>query len=179
MNKPLRHTFKRHDMLVSSDDLHPNLSGRAINEMARLFAPDREAVRGMLVKLRHHWRWSEDFAAAVLGFPTVTLRKWENGERNPSGAARKLIWFLYDTLSGSPRRVGNVWDLAVWGVTERLRPPNEPFALAPTATMTRELFHQQVREAFADESGENVVSVGEEPIQQGDGQNQRPTSACG
>ena len=179
MNKPLRHTFKRHDMLVSSDDFHPNLSGRAINEMARLFAPDREMVRGMLVKLRNQLRWSEDFAAAAIGVPTVTLRKWESGERNPSGAARKLIWFLHDTLINSPRKVGNVWDLAMWGVTERWQPPGEPFALAPTATMTREQFHQQVREAFADESGENVVSVGEEPIQQGDGQNQRPTSACG
>ena len=77
----------------------------------------------MLLEMRTRLRWSQEFAASVLGVPLATLRKWEDGTRNPSGAARKLIWLLHDSLLDGPRKAFNAWDCAMWGFTSKLRRP--------------------------------------------------------
>ena len=68
----------------------------------------------MLLKLRKDFGWPQEHLAAVLGVPKVTLRRWESGERQPSGGAKKIIWLLH-TLYFAPERVRNDFDLATWG----------------------------------------------------------------
>ncbi|HEY2329251.1 MAG TPA: helix-turn-helix domain-containing protein [Verrucomicrobiae bacterium] len=55
---------------------------------------DTRAIRSNFIRLRQKLRWSRAGMAAFLGVDRSVLRRWETGERNPSGAARRLIWLL-------------------------------------------------------------------------------------
>ena len=52
--------------------------------------------------------------AAYFGVSRDTLRRWETGEREPSGAARRLIWLL-NTLLANPERLNDGLDMLMWG----------------------------------------------------------------
>lgn len=74
-------------------EVHPTLSGDLIIPLAKtLYAPTPEEIRGMLLELRRHQKWSQGFAAAVLGVTEGAIVKWESGARKPNGAAAKLIF---------------------------------------------------------------------------------------
>ena len=116
-NKPLKLLKEsKKDWLVSlPDELHPNLGPKCLEGFADALAPDTEAIRHMLIELRTKLKWPRYFAAVVLGVPASTLAKWENGTRNPSGAAKKLIFLLHALVVDDSEKVKNCWDVAVWG----------------------------------------------------------------
>ena len=66
------------------------------------------------VRLRQQLRWYWPSMAAFLGVSQSVLWRWENGERNPSGVARRLIWLL-DLLAREPDSLKTGFDLIVWG----------------------------------------------------------------
>jgi DNA-binding transcriptional regulator YiaG len=104
------------DWLVSlPDELHPNLGPKCLDSFVGALAPDIEAIRQMLIELRMKMKWPRHFAAVVLGVPASTLAKWETGKRNPSGAAKKLIFLLHALVVDESEEIRNCWDLAVWG----------------------------------------------------------------
>ncbi|MBI2925543.1 MAG: helix-turn-helix domain-containing protein [Verrucomicrobia bacterium] len=64
----------------------------------RLFAPKPERCRAMLEEIRKELGLSTDALAALLGVPSITLRRWENGQRNFCAAAKRLLWLLHCQL---------------------------------------------------------------------------------
>lgn len=47
-----------------------------------------------IVKLREERKLSRPLFARLLNVPDVTVRKWESGERKPSGAALRLLQIM-------------------------------------------------------------------------------------
>ena len=98
----------------------------------------------MLLQLRTAREWPRAHLAAVLGVPEATLRKWEDGGRRPSGAAKKLIWLLH-TILVKKERIPTDLHIAAWGQQwvfldlEKLLkndlPGNTPTAAALTETL--------------------------------------------
>ena len=56
-----------------------------INRPSPIFTPSD------IVELREASHLSRPLFAQVLNVPAITVRKWETGERNPSGAALRLL----------------------------------------------------------------------------------------
>jgi DNA-binding transcriptional regulator YiaG len=77
-------------------------------------APKAEESRKTLIQLRQYLRWSRPMMAAFFGISVGVLRRWENGERRPSSAARRLIWLL-DILAREPDKLKSAVDLITWG----------------------------------------------------------------
>jgi DNA-binding transcriptional regulator YiaG len=73
-----------------------------------------------LLTMRQKLRWSRAMLAAYMGVSRETLRRWEDGERNPNGAARRLIW-LINELAFHPKQLKSAMDLIFWGRGEELR----------------------------------------------------------
>jgi len=71
--------------------------------LATRYTPQQcqEALR----RMRTRAGISQGHLAALLGIDTTTLRRWEEGRRNPSAAARRLIQ-LVETLHFHPDRIG-------------------------------------------------------------------------
>ena len=92
----------------------------------RRLAPSADATRNTLLNLRWRLRWSRPMLAAFLGVSRDTLRRWETGERNASGAARRLIW-LVDLLAFHPEKLKDGCDLLAWGKREELMKIAEVF----------------------------------------------------
>jgi DNA-binding transcriptional regulator YiaG len=90
------------------------LSGEYYELMERGFAPTADDSIRTLIKLRGKLRWSRPAMAAFLGVSRSVLRRWETGERHPSGAARRLIWLL-DILAREPDKLKNAMDVILWG----------------------------------------------------------------
>lgn len=60
----------------------------------RTFRVVRQAPKftpAQIVKMREDRKLSRPLFAQVLNVPPVTVRKWESGERKPSGAALRLL----------------------------------------------------------------------------------------
>jgi DNA-binding transcriptional regulator YiaG len=95
-------------------ELHAALAGVTMVALAKFLAPEPEEIQRMLLELRKEHRWSQGFAASVLGVSVSALSKWETGLRTPNGAAAKLIFLLYHVLMKTGK-VKNAWDLTVWG----------------------------------------------------------------
>jgi DNA-binding transcriptional regulator YiaG len=95
------------------------LSGKSYKMLEKGLAPSAGECRVMLYRLRQQLRWSRPALAAFMGVSQSVLRRWENGERNPSGAARRLIWLL-DLLAREPDSLKTAFDLIVWGRGEGL-----------------------------------------------------------
>jgi len=72
-------------------------------------------VRRMLAELRDALQCSTPHLAAILGTPLATVRKWFSGERNPSGAASRLVWLLHTqtTTPGLLEKNPGLW--LEWG----------------------------------------------------------------
>jgi DNA-binding transcriptional regulator YiaG len=90
------------------------ISGESASELARGLAPCAEELRGMLRDLRERANLSRAYLAALLGVPKETLRRWEDGSRSPSGAARRLIWLMRCALF-EPDRITNTEQIITWG----------------------------------------------------------------
>lgn len=73
-------------------------SGEYMQASNQLFQPGPEELRRMLAEIRNELGLSISMLGAVLGAPRVTVRKWFSGERNPTGASRRLIWLLHTRL---------------------------------------------------------------------------------
>ena len=58
----------------------------------------------------------------LLGVPFRTVEHWQNGFRNPSDAARRMVWLVW-CLVLHPSRLQTVFDLATWGRFRRERQP--------------------------------------------------------
>jgi DNA-binding XRE family transcriptional regulator len=88
--------------------------GETYERLERGFAPAAGEGRAMLVQLRGELRWSRAMLAAFMGVSRDVVRRWETGERNPSGAARRLIWLLL-MLAKEPDSLKSAMDLIFWG----------------------------------------------------------------
>jgi len=97
-----------------------SLPGDTYEGLERSLAPSGGDARGILLRLRSELRWPRSMLAAFLGVSREVLRRWETGERNPSGAARRLIWLL-DLLVRQPDKLKSGLDLIVWGKGDDLR----------------------------------------------------------
>ena len=93
------------------------MSGNTYEMLERGFAPTAEEAKVTLFRLREKLRWSRAAMAAFFGVSQSVLRRWETGQRNPSGAARRLIW-LMDLLAREPDKLKTAFDLIVWGKGE-------------------------------------------------------------
>lgn len=60
----------------------------------RVSRPDPKYTPAQIVKLRSARQLSRALFAQVLNVPDVTVRKWESGERKPSGAALRLLQLM-------------------------------------------------------------------------------------
>jgi len=60
----------------------------------RVTRPAPNFSPSQIVALREKSNWSRPVFARLLNVPDVTVRKWEAGERKPSGAALRLLQIL-------------------------------------------------------------------------------------
>lgn len=100
--------------VVSGHDATVGIPGESWYWRDLLAAPSRAEIRETLIRLRRQFRWPRSTLAAVLGVSTHTLRRWEGGQRNPTGAARRLVW-LVNALLRHPEELVNARDLILWG----------------------------------------------------------------
>jgi hypothetical protein len=101
-------------------DIVQNFCGDFWDRLQRHNGPSPEELRAMLVGLRQHLNWSRPMLGALLGVPRDTVRRWESGQRNLSGAARKLVWLVYTAIL-SPERLGrSLLDIIFWGQRQEL-----------------------------------------------------------
>jgi DNA-binding transcriptional regulator YiaG len=89
-------------------------SGRAYKSLERGFAPNTKQIQNLLINLRLKLRWSRPRMAALLGASEHAVRAWETGARQPSGAARRLIWLL-DLMVRQPGDIKGALELIFWG----------------------------------------------------------------
>jgi putative transcriptional regulator len=74
------------ELLVAIEELQAGQIGRV-----RVLADDGRIVESPVAKIRLGTRLSQVKFAALLGVSTRTLQEWEQGRRNPSGAAKTLL----------------------------------------------------------------------------------------
>ena len=119
--RPLRYSRPPYTVYLI-DDPDPALvfPGNILQALGDGLAPTSNEVRAMLKNMRIELRWSRDTMAAVLGVSRAVARRWETGHRNPSGAARRLIWLL-NSLMFHRGRIPTAQDLVFWGWSEELR----------------------------------------------------------
>ncbi len=91
-----------------------SLPGDLYEGLERGFAPTAAEASGTLRDLREKLRWSRPMLAAFLGVSRDVVRRWETGQRNPSGAARRLIWLLV-MLVCNRAKLQDAMDLFCWG----------------------------------------------------------------
>ena len=60
----------------------------------RVARPAPKFTPEQIVELREERKLSRPLFARLLNVPDVTLRKWESGERKPSGAALRLLQIM-------------------------------------------------------------------------------------
>ena len=84
--------------------------------LAQAYCPSTDAIREMLLQIRRRRNWSQPAMAGVLGVPLHTLRKWEEGARNPSGAAKKLIWTVHALVFEPERLLQGLGYFITWGM---------------------------------------------------------------
>jgi putative transcriptional regulator len=60
----------------------------------RVTRPAPKFTPAQIVKLREERKLSRPLFARILNVPDVTVRKWESGERKPSGAALRLLQIM-------------------------------------------------------------------------------------
>lgn len=111
---PLRYSFPPYYVATMERGLPmAALPGALYESLERGFAPSAPEVRKVLLQLRGDLRWPRSMLAAFLGVSRDVVRRWETGERNPSGAARRLIWLLH-LLVICPEKLRSGLDLIFW-----------------------------------------------------------------
>lgn len=119
--KGLRCSFPPYYVAAMGADGEPvaALPGDTFAMLERGLAPTAGEIRVTLIRLRQTLRWSRAGMAAFLGVDRSVLRRWESGERRPSGAARRLVWLLH-LLAHEPESLKDAFNLIVWGRDEEL-----------------------------------------------------------
>jgi DNA-binding transcriptional regulator YiaG len=97
-----------------------NIAGSCWKRFEKGLVPSAEATRQTMIGLRRDMKWSRATLAAVLGVSFHTVRRWEEGKKQPSGAARRLVW-LISTLMGDPKRLTTGFSLLCWGKEQELQ----------------------------------------------------------
>lgn len=108
--------FRKRVFSPQAGEICVTVSGELGVEISRLFGPTVTETRKSLLELRQKLGCSRAHLAALLGVPIETLRRWEDGTRNPSAPARKLIWML-QALIYAPERLTDFFSIASWGIT--------------------------------------------------------------
>jgi len=109
--------------VVESGAVFASLPGETYESLERVLAPSGPEVRAMLINLRTKLTWSRPMLAAYMGISKDVVRRWEDGSRNPNGAARRLIWMLYQ-LAFHPQKLKSAVDVIMWGRGEEMRQCN-------------------------------------------------------
>jgi DNA-binding transcriptional regulator YiaG len=108
---------------VSDDgEIYTTQSGALATSVAKVLGPTAEESRQTLLRLRRRLRWSRGQMAAMLGISIWTLRRWEEGARNPSRAARRLIWIV-EGLLFKPERFRDPMGMIVWSEGANISEP--------------------------------------------------------
>lgn len=71
------------------------VSSANASKQAKNLAPSAARCRRMLGELHKHFQLPAESFAGLLGLPKITMRKWLNGERQLSAAAKRLVWVLH------------------------------------------------------------------------------------
>jgi len=117
----LRYSFPPYYVGTVENDLPiMSLPGENYEIVERSVALSALEARGILLTMRQKLRWPRAMLAAYMGVSRETLRRWEDGERNPNGAARRLIWLLNE-FAFNPKKLKSAMDLMFWGRGEELR----------------------------------------------------------
>lgn len=95
-------------------EIYTTVSGELGLQFAKVLRPTPSETRQAILALRRKLCWSRAHLAALLGVPLNTVRRWEDGSRNPSAPARRLVWML-DSLFNAPERLTNLPSLLTWG----------------------------------------------------------------
>lgn len=85
--------------------LNPRMSGRFVEPLVALVRPTPTETRDALLRLRSGLGLSRSQLACALNVSNDVLRRWETGERQPSGSARQLIRFV-ELVVFSPASIG-------------------------------------------------------------------------
>ena len=81
------HRFQKQCGFAADGTPFTTLSGRVAARIATALAPTGEECRGLILALRRRLGCSRGHLAAMLGVPLGTLKRWEEGARQPSGPA--------------------------------------------------------------------------------------------
>lgn len=100
--------------LGSDGRLYCHAAGEDCLLFSRLYRPSAERTRERLLDLRQRTGWSRATTAALLGVPKHTLRRWEEGKRQPCAAAHKLIWVMH-ALYTAPDELLTLENVILWG----------------------------------------------------------------
>ena len=95
-------------------DFYFTIPGETCAEFAKCSGPTPDETRQMIFELREITTWSRALLAGMLGVTNHTLRRWEDGTRNPSRAAKRLIWFFHTQLT-DPRKLKDAFTVLTWG----------------------------------------------------------------
>ena len=95
-------------------DFYFTIPGETCVQFAKLSGPTPEETREMIFELREVTAWSRAHLAGMLGVGNDTLRRWEDGTRNPSRAAKRLIWLVH-TLLTDARKLKDGFTVLTWG----------------------------------------------------------------
>lgn len=123
-------------------------------------APDAEQARAMLRRLEAQTGLPRSLRAYLLGVPTHSLRRWEDGRRQPDQAARRLIALACMAVAGmNAFEIINLMMQEANGVgADNSRPAGEQVAalrmVARLGNAQAELSRQILTLAGASETGE-------------------------
>ena len=109
-----RNNYHPQTYLDADGEIVSTFSGSLLATLSRLFAPSAEDTRRSLLRLRRELKWSRGTTAAMLGVGDYVLRRWEDGGRKPSMAARKLIWVL-ESIFLERERIEKDLYIMIWG----------------------------------------------------------------
>ncbi len=100
---------------LRSGRLFAIMSGEFVEGQGRFFAGFNKSkqAREALLAMRREHDLARGHLAAILSVTTATLSRWEDGKRNPSRAARKLIWFVHQWLGG--KLPCDLAEMLTWG----------------------------------------------------------------
>ncbi len=87
---------REHYKMQVTEDGGFNPSGAMAQHFNRLFRPASAESRQQLLQLKEHWGLSVASMGALLGVGRSTARRWIAGQRNPSAAAQRLIWWVFN-----------------------------------------------------------------------------------
>ncbi len=113
----VRNIYRRKLYYGDNGEVYAQASGKTAQLLARVHGPTDEQIRKLMLQIRRKQNWSQASLAAVMGAPKNTVRKWEEGARRPSWAAKKLIWTIH-ALVFAPQALLDDWEYFVtWGAT--------------------------------------------------------------